>query len=95
MQYAYKIKIKKDPQVIKYEDKIKVPFLLSLDVLARYVGNDEIFYVDEVKIEDTYDTENILTVKRERMETQSEVKKRVAKEEQYMKGYYALHEKYK
>jgi hypothetical protein len=94
--YMYPIKIKREPQKISYSKQIELKNegVLTLAELREYVTEDEEFSINE-KENSIYGNEYILSVWGKRMETDDEVKNRVAKEESYMKNYTEFHEKLK
>lgn len=93
--YASKIKINREPQKVPCIHKIELPDgWLTLDILKKYLNPNDQFSINEEDSGNFFGTTTVLTIKGERLETDEEVAKRVAKEEKYMDNYYKFHEKY-
>lgn len=96
MMYACKIKIKYEPQKIKYEREIKLPDqMLSIDDLSKLVDKNETFYFDIQDKNSVGDSDTFLIVCGHRYETKEELTKRIKKEELYNENYEKHHNKYK
>lgn len=88
--YAYAITIKRKKQTLRFDERHEIAPPLTLEKLAPIVGgntftiqeNDEIF-------SDTY----ILTVHKNRLETDEERKARIDREKRYMTEYKRQHKK--
>lgn len=75
--YAYPIAIKRTPQRVSYHREYNTPDIFTFDWIRSHVANDEHFNIYDDKVI-VYGT---------RYETPDEVKKRVEREEAYMKEY--------
>jgi hypothetical protein len=91
--YAYPIQIKREPQKVKYQKQFELESaLLTLSELRKYVSEDEQFAINE-EGEPPFGDKIVLHVYGYRMETNEELRTRVAKEEAYMEEYNKRHKK--
>ena len=89
--YMYPIQIKREPQKVRYTKEFNLNSdSLTLAELRKYVSQDETFSIYEAE-NSIYGSQYILNVSGERLETEEEVKTRVAKEEKYMESYTKFH----
>ena len=94
MQYASKIKVNYEPQKIKYQREVELPDgLLTLNDIGKHLKDDEKFHFQHT--EHYADDEVKLIVVGYRLETDEEVKVRVAKEKKYNENYEKFHAKYR
>lgn len=92
MKYASKIKVKYEPQKIRYEREIDLPDgLLTLNDISKHLKCDEKFYFFQ---DEHYGSEVRLVVVGHRYETVEEVRVRVQKELKYNLNYELFHAKY-
>jgi hypothetical protein len=84
MMYAYKIDIKYEPQPVRYHREVTLPSgLLKLDDIGKHLKEGEVFGIRELRDNSMWDEGNIMDIFGNRLETQKEIKERVAKEEAY------------
>jgi hypothetical protein len=93
MQYACKLKVNTEPQIIRYEELIDFGYNcpeLTIDELISYgVTNGDSFQI----FEEENSREYKMIIYHNRLETPDEVDKRVSKEIAYNKAYDEFHER--
>lgn len=94
MQYASRIEVKYEPQKVRYQRKVELPDgLLTLNDIGKHLKGDEKFHFEHT--EHYADDEVNLIIVGYRLETDEEVKVRVAKAEKYNENYEKFHAKYR
>ena len=88
--YAYSITIKRKKQTLNFDERYEIEPPLTLEKLAPIVGGNTFTIQEDDEIfSNTY----ILTVHKNRLETDEEQKTRVDREKRYMAEYKRRHPK--
>jgi hypothetical protein len=95
--YMYPIEIDYNPKVIKYTEDhiIDEKRIYTLESLKSYVADGEKFYLTSIDSDGSAfsDSQIILSVCKERIESSEELAERIKKEEKYMENYNKFHSK--
>lgn len=96
MMYASKIKVNYEPQKIRYQREVRLPSgLLTLEDLGKYLKEGEKFSFFQREEGGIGIPVDYISIYGYRIETDEEVKVRVAKEEKYNENYEKFHAKYR
>lgn len=82
--YAYPIPIKRKKQIIQYDERHEIAPPLTIALLAPIVGDSPFTIRDN---DEQFSNSYILTVHKNRLETDEEQKMRVNREKRYMTEY--------
>jgi len=94
MQYASKLQVNYNAEKVRYQREVELPDgLLTLKDIGKHLKDDEKFHFEHTEY--CADDEVKLIIVGYRLETDEEVKARVAKAEKYNENYEKFHAKYR
>lgn len=96
MMYASKITIDHNPQKIRYQREVYLPDrLLTLEDIGKHLKDGEMFGFFQREVGGLGLPVDYISIHGYRLETDEEVKARVAKAEKYNENYEKFHAKYR
>jgi len=96
MMYASKIEVKYEPQKVRYQREVELPDgLLTLEDIGKHLKEGEKFGFFQREEGGLGMPVDYISIHGYRLETDEEVKARVAKAEKYNENYEKFHAKYR